>query len=125
MSTYLSLVQDLHSEVGAAGTAPQAVTGLSGEAQRLAGWIKQADNLIQLKYVNWKFLTNEFSTSNVTTQSVATLAKPVGLRYWDYKTLPLLSRPARRDIRSVRLSMTRSNEKFWTRPRDLSIVSSS
>lgn len=90
MSTYLELVQDLHREVGAAGTAPAAVTGLSGEAERLAGWIKQADNFIQLKYVNWKFLRTEFSTANTTTQGVATLAKPTLLRYWDYKTFTII-----------------------------------
>ena len=90
MSTYLELVQDLHREAGAAGVAPQGVTGLSGEAQRLAAWIKQADNLIQLKYVNWKFLHNEFATANTTTQGIATLAKPTGLRYWDYKTFTLI-----------------------------------
>ena len=90
MSTYLELLQDLHREAGAAGTAPQGVTGLSGEAQRLAAWIKQAHNLIQLKYVNWKFLRNAFAASNTTTQGVATLAKPAGLRYWDEKTFTII-----------------------------------
>jgi len=90
MSSYLELLQDLHREVGAAGTAPQGVTGLSGEAERLAGWIRQADNLIQLKYVNWKFLRNEFTTGNTTVQGTATMAKPVGLRYWDYKSFTII-----------------------------------
>jgi hypothetical protein len=84
MSTYLEHVQNLHTEVGAAGSAPQAVTGLSGEAQRLANWVRRADNLIQLKWVNWKFLRTEFSFA--TTQSVDNLSKPTGTRYWDPKT---------------------------------------
>ena len=36
MSTYLQLLQQLHRDCGAAGTEPQAVTGLTGEAKRLA-----------------------------------------------------------------------------------------
>ena len=90
MSTYLELLQDLHREVGAAGTSPQGVTGLSGEAERLAGWIRSADNFVQLKYVNWKFLTNKFTTGNTTTQGDATMAKPTGLRYWDWKSFTII-----------------------------------
>lgn len=88
MSTYLQLVQQLHDEVGAAGTAPASVTGQQGEAARLVNWIKRADEFVQLKYVNWKFLRNIFSFA--TTQSVATLSKPTGLRYWDEKTFTLI-----------------------------------
>ena len=90
MSTYLELVQDLHDEVGAAGTQPQGVTGLSGEAQRLANWIKRADEFVQLKWTNWKFLRNEFTVSNTTTQGVATLSAPTGIRYWDEKTFTII-----------------------------------
>lgn len=86
MSTYLELVQQLHGEVGAAGVAPIAVTPVTGEAARLARWIKQADNYVQLKWVNWKFLRQTFTTSNTTTAGVATLAKPTNLKYWDFKT---------------------------------------
>jgi hypothetical protein len=88
MSDYLTLVQDLHTGVGAAGVVPQAVTGLSGEAQRLANWIRRADNLIQLKWVNWKFMRSDFGTagSNDTTASTETLAKPTDHKYWDRKT---------------------------------------
>lgn len=90
MSTYLELLRDLHTEVGAAGAQPAGVTGLVGEAQRLANWIKRADEFVQLKYVNWKFLRNEFDANNVTTQSVDMLAKPTGTRYWDYKTFTII-----------------------------------
>jgi hypothetical protein len=98
MSTYLELVQDLHNSVGAAGVAPATVTGLSGEAQRLATWVKRADSLIQLKWVNWKFLRTEFSFA--TTASVATLSKPSGLRYWDHKTF-MLTAPGETDKNSI------------------------
>lgn len=88
MSNYLELVQDLHEEVGAAGAAPGAVTGQQGEALRLVNWIKRADEFVQLKWVNWKFLHNVFSFA--TTASVDTLSKPTGLRYWDYKTFTII-----------------------------------
>lgn len=86
MSTYLELVADLHANVGAAGIAPTGVTGLTGEAARLANWIKRADNLIQCKWDNWKFLRNEFSSSNTTTAGIATLSAPTAINFWDEKT---------------------------------------
>ncbi|MHC4704025.1 MAG: phage adaptor protein [Planctomycetota bacterium] len=89
MSTYLELVAELHEEVGAAGIAPTAVTGQQGEAQRLVNWIKRADEFVQLKWVNWKFLRNEFTAGNTTTASVNTLAAPTGLKYWDEKTFKI------------------------------------
>jgi hypothetical protein len=88
MSTYLELVQQLHDEVGAAGTSPQAVTGVTGEAARLVNWIRRADSLIQLKYVNWKFLRQQYSVATVA--STATAAKPATLRYWDFKTFKII-----------------------------------
>lgn len=92
MSTYLELTQELHISVGAAGTEPQAVTGLAGEAERLAAWIKRADNLIQMKWANWKFLRTTFATAggNTTTQGVATLAKPADLVFWDEKSFMII-----------------------------------
>ena len=88
MSTYLELVDDLHYLVGAAGVAPAAVTGLTGEARRLALWIRDADSLVQKKWVNWKFLRNVYSVATVA--STATAAKPAGLSYWDFKTFTLI-----------------------------------
>lgn len=88
MSTYLQLVQQLHRDVGAAGTEPAGVTGLTGEAKRLAEWVKQADNYVQCKWVNWKFLRNTYSQG--TAASVATLSKPATLKYWDFKTFKIV-----------------------------------
>ena len=88
MSTYLELTAQLHRDCGAAGTEPTAVTGLTGEAKRLANWIIQADNYVQLKYVNWKFLRALYSTATVA--STATLAKPATLKYWDFKTFTII-----------------------------------
>ena len=90
MSDYLTLVQDLHAEVGAAGVAPTAVTGQTGEARRLVNWIKRADTKVQTKWINWKFLRAEFNTANVTTQSIATLSKPATLHTWDWTTFKII-----------------------------------
>ena len=88
MSTFLELVQDLHEEVGAAGTAPAGVTGVAGEAKRLVNWIKRADQFVQLKYVNWKFLRQTYSVATVA--STADAAKPSNLKYWDFKTFKIV-----------------------------------
>ena len=86
MSDFLTLVQDLHRESGAAGVAPTAVTSQVGEANRLVGWIRQADYKLQNKWINWKFLRSAFTTGNVTTPSDNTLAKPTDLKTWDTST---------------------------------------
>ena len=88
MSTYLELVQQLHRDAGAAGTEPAAVTSLTGEAKRLANFIIHADEYVQLKYVNWKFLRQVYSTATVA--STATAAKPANLKYWDFQTFTLI-----------------------------------
>ncbi len=84
MSSYLELIQQLHRDCGAAGTEPAGVAGLTGEAKRLANWIKRADEYVQLKYVNWKFKRATYSVATVA--ATATAAKPAGLKYWDFQT---------------------------------------
>jgi len=88
MSSYLELVQQLHRDCGAAGTQPTAVTGLTGEALRLANWIKRADEYVQTKWVNWKFLRQEYSVATVASTVIA--AKPANLKYWDFKTFKMI-----------------------------------
>ena len=88
MSTYLQLLQQLHRDAGAAGTEPTAVTGLTGEAKRLAQFIIHADEYVQLKYVNWKFLRQTYSAATVA--STATAAKPAALKYWDFNTFTII-----------------------------------
>lgn len=55
MSTFLELVQDLHRESGASGSAPVTVLNQRGEAQRLVNWIRDADTYVQDLWENWKF----------------------------------------------------------------------
>jgi hypothetical protein len=61
MSTFLELVQDLHRESGASGSAPTTVLNQRGENNRLVNWIRQADTYIQDMWENWKFLRAEYS----------------------------------------------------------------
>lgn len=89
---FLQLVQKLHRDVGAAGVQPSAVTGLVGEAERLVGWIQDADAEIQDLWENWKFLRREFTSGNTTTQGAPTLAAPANITFWDFKTFKI--RPA-------------------------------
>jgi hypothetical protein len=88
MSTNLELVQQLHRDCGALGAEPTSVIDQVGEAKRLVNWIKQADNYVQLKWVNWKFLRQEYSQA--TTATIATLTKPANLKYWDFKTFKII-----------------------------------
>lgn len=90
MSTYLELTQDLHREVGAAGVAPTTVIGQKGEADRLTKWIREADLYVQLLWVTWRFLWDQFDSSNVTTASVNALAAPADLNFWDFKTFKII-----------------------------------
>ena len=88
MSTYLELLQQLHREVGAAGPEPTTVVGTTGEAKRLAKWVAQADQYVQLKWVNLKFLRTEYSVATIA--STATAVKPADLKYWDFKTFKII-----------------------------------
>ena len=81
---FLTLVQRLFSDVNASGTEPTAVTGQQGEALRLVNWTLDADEFIQNLWTRWKYMRATFSENTVAT--VATIAKPAGLKQWDYET---------------------------------------
>lgn len=81
--SFLSLVQDLHRETGAAGIVPTTVVGASGELARLVGWIKEADRHVQNLYHDWLFLRTPLTSGNTTTVGDPTLAKPLDLAHWD------------------------------------------
>lgn len=87
---YLQLVQELHRECGAAGTAPVTVVGnITGEAKRLINWIKTSNLEIQDMYENWKFLRCTYSqalTPTVNTLAAPTSPNAIGAGMWDYDT---------------------------------------
>lgn len=90
MSTFLQLVEELHTEAGASGIAPTAVTSQRGEAKRLVGWIRRSDLLIQTKWLNWKFLRASVQYSQATTALLSAYAAPAGWGFWDEDTFQVL-----------------------------------
>lgn len=87
MSTFLEHLVDLHRESGAAGIAPTAVTGLTGEHLRLANWVISADLYVQRLKHRWNFLRTEYSAATVASTRDAT--KPTTIQNWDLDTFAL------------------------------------
>lgn len=58
--TYLELVVDLRKECSVSGNGPVSLQDNRAEYQRLISWIAQANQEIQGKYTNWKFLWSEY-----------------------------------------------------------------
>jgi len=96
--TYLQLCQKLFLEVGAAGGTPtQAIpttVGVTGEIQRLCGYIHDAELDIQNLWVDWKWLRKTLTfytgaqnqTGIFTTSGGAVSAFPTDLAEWDWKS---------------------------------------
>ena len=55
-TTYLQLCQKFRKQVGISGTGPAAVTGQSGMNEKITIWVADADEWIQRKWSDWKFL---------------------------------------------------------------------
>jgi len=89
MSTFLELVQDLHRESGAAGSAPSTVLTQSGEAQRMVRWIRRADLAIQKKWHDWKFLWSGSRYSVATVSGTQDYVVPDTHGAWDPSTFRL------------------------------------
>lgn len=86
--TLLSLSQDLHREVGAAGVSPSSVVSATGEWARLVNYIIRSDVEVQEMYEDWKFLRTEYSEAMIPT--VNTLTAPTGIKFWDPETFFIL-----------------------------------
>jgi hypothetical protein len=74
MSTYLQLVNQLAVKCGVTITGGQltSLTGLVGEPARLAAWINEAWQNIQLAKPNWNFMRSTFSFTTTTGQPTYT-----------------------------------------------------
>lgn len=100
--SFLTLVQDLYREVGAAGGAPAvaipSIVGATGEALRLVNYIHDAELEIQNIWVDWKWLrkTLTFFTGTqdqvgiYTTINGAVSAYPIDLAEWDWNSFFIL-----------------------------------
>ena len=97
--SFLTLVNDLWREVGAAGSPLQTTVNQTGEALRLVNWVHDAELDIQNLWVDWKWLRSILScytpvganTGILTAPSGGVSAQPVDLAEWDYKTFKILS----------------------------------
>lgn len=83
--TYLSLVSDLHRELGLQGAAPSSVSGNTGMNNRLCGWVADADYKIQTMYSDWNFLWKTHTWS--TAVGVSEYAAPDDLGTYDTESL--------------------------------------
>lgn len=63
--TFLQLVNKLAQEAGVSGNASavSAVTGQTGEAKRLVGWVKDAHTEIQNKHANWRWMRSRWTVN--------------------------------------------------------------
>jgi len=92
--TFVTLVQDLFREVGAAGVAPTTTVNQTGEALRLVNYIHDAELEIQDMWVDWKWLRGTLTfytgasnqTGIFTTQGGAVSAYPTDVAEWDWKS---------------------------------------
>lgn len=81
---FLQLAQRLRQEAGASGVGPTAVTGQTGESQRLVDWINTAWMDIQGLHDVWGFMRKEFEFQ-APINSAQTTPQEAGLddfRYW-------------------------------------------
>lgn len=86
--TFLELVQALHRESGAGGPPPSTVVNQIGEANRLVNWVRDADEQIQERWHDWRFLwSDDFSAT--TTAGTATISVPDTVADWDRDTFKI------------------------------------
>lgn len=93
MSTFLELCVKLRQEVGGAGTGPSSVASQTGEYKRLADWVATADEDVQRKYEDWRFMAGSFTLNTVAdngSYAAADCVTPItDLHYWRTTTFKI------------------------------------
>jgi len=88
--TFVQLASRLRQEVGGAGTGPTSVVSQTGESRRIVDWIASADEDVQRKYDQWKFMVGSFTINTVAddgSYAASDCVTPVtNLRDWRIKT---------------------------------------
>lgn len=88
--TFLQLATRLRQECAGSGTGPTAVTGQTGELKRIVDWIATADEDIQRRHNEWKFMVGSFTLNTVAdanSYAAADCVTPVtNLRDWKRET---------------------------------------
>lgn len=88
---FLAMCQRLGREAGIPGGGPASVVSQTGLQQKVVEWIQEADEDIQRRYADWKFLRTDFDFSTVASQqaytpdqaSVSDLNKWIASEYGD------------------------------------------
>ena len=89
---YLQLVQSLVAELGIGGAnnggeTPDTLAGVTGQLWNAKNWIQQADNNINVMWVNWDFLVVEYSeTLTVGSTAVPAHSGSEVVNKWDRDT---------------------------------------
>lgn len=63
--TLVALAARLRQECGVSGTAPTTVVGVTGESLRLVNWVITADEDIQRKWNEWRFMRQPWTVQTV------------------------------------------------------------
>lgn len=63
--TFLEICQRVRQEVGANGNGPSTVLSQSGEYKRIVDWVRTADEDVQRRYNEWKFMRGDFNITTV------------------------------------------------------------
>lgn len=91
--TYLELCQRVRQEVGGNGTGPTTVLSQSGEYRRIVDWVSSADEDVQRKFNEWKFMRGSFTLETVADDaeySGADMAQPItNFRDWRWTTFKI------------------------------------
>ena len=89
MADYLTLVQELVTELGIGGanqgaTVPTTVTGQTGQLWNAANWIRQANNNINLMWSDWQYLSTEYAeTLSIGSTAVPAHSGSETVKRWD------------------------------------------
>lgn len=78
--TFLELCQIVRQEVGANGTGPTTVLSQTGEYKRIVDWVSRADEDVQRRFNEWKFMRGSFeltTTANDNSYSGADMVSPI------------------------------------------------
>lgn len=85
---FLQLCQALRREAGISGSGPSAVTGQTGQLEKIVEWIRQSWVEIQESRTDWLFMNASFSFSTVaSTRDYTAAGKGISdLKSWDTRS---------------------------------------
>jgi len=85
---FLALCQRARLECGISGDGPAAVTGQTGQLERLITWVVQGWTDLQMLRPNWDFMWSQFEFDTVATTRDYTPADVsiTNLEYWDLES---------------------------------------